>query len=327
MPLELILLIAILLLIGLGLFVYLIILLIQRPRINQSRIDDYVAVSDEISSAQLSQPNIGDNNFDRIDDIREWINRSLTIFSSGNLKHKLSSAYWPITDVEFVSIRYFIFAIGFLFGWVMTRSLIGGIILGIIMYLIPEFLLQQAISKRQKLFQDQLIDVLILIRGAIQAGYGLLQSLDVVVSEMASPSSEEFGRVIREVQIGYSLNQALTNLANRMGSDDLQLVVTSIVINNQVGGNLSTMLTAVTNTIRARYQLFGEVRASTSYARYAGYLLTFLPFGTGLAMFFLSPDTYAESLQLGISQIILAGAGVLVFIGNIWLRRISHIEV
>lgn len=327
MPLELILLIAFILVIGLGIIIYLIIAFFQRPKLNRSRIEDYVTTIDEENYAQLSKSGSGDLNFDKLDDVRNWINRTLTFFSSGDLKHKLSSAYWPVTDVEFVSIRYFAFAVGLLLGWGLTRSLIGGIILGIIVYLVPGYLLQRAIVKRQNTFQDQLIDVLILIRGAIQAGYGLLQSLDVVVSEMASPSSEEFGRVIREVQIGYSLNQALTNLASRMESDDLQLVVTSIVINNEVGGNLSTMLTAVTNTIRARYQLFGEIRAATSYARYAGYLLTFLPFGTGLAMFFLSPDTYAESLRTSISQIILAGAGVLVFIGNIWLRRISNIEV
>ena len=266
-----------------------------------------------VTEARNYQPTRQVGYFDRnkLDDFRETLNDTLSRLSSDRLKHQISSANWPITDVEFFLLRFFLAGVGFLIGWLISRNLIGGIGLAVLFYLIPNFYLRRSIIKRQTDFQDQLIDVLLMIRGAVQAGYGLLQSLDVVVSEMSAPASEEFERVIREVQIGYSLTQALTNLSARMENDDLQLVVTAIIINTQVGGNLTTMLTAVTNTIRARYQLFGEVRSLTSYARYAGYLLSFLPFATAIFMFLMSPDYYESAVNSPISQMVLLVALVL----------------
>jgi tight adherence protein B len=116
-------------------------------------------------------------------------------------------------------------------------------------------------------------------------------------------------------------------MARRMESDDLNLVVTAIIINSQVGGNLTTMLIAVTNTIRDRIQLLGEVRSLTSYARYTGLLLTAMPFITALIIFFISPDYFVDALDTRLVQFIFAGAVVSVMIGNIWLRRLMRIDV
>lgn len=300
-----------------------ILLQVFTARREKQRLENFV------TEARNYQPGRPQGYFDqaRVEGFREWINDNLGRLSSESLKHQISSAYWPITDVEYMLIRIAGAAGGLVIGWLISKNIIGGIGLGVLVYLIPNMFLKQSIIKRQKKFQDQLIDVLLMIRGAVQAGYGLLQSLDVVVSEMAAPASEEFERVIREVQIGYSLTQALTNLSARMESDDLQLVVTAIIINTQVGGNLTTMLTAVTNTIRARYQLFGEVRSLTSYARYAGYLLSFLPFATAIFMFLLSPDYYDSIVNSPISQMVLLVALVLIIIGNLWLRQIAKIQV
>lgn len=319
--------IAIIILLALGAIGVLagLISLLGGSKSQRDRIDNYVRTLQPREAA----PSGGKKAFDltQLDDFRSWVNQTLGSLSSTKLKHRISSAYWPISDIEFVLIRVAGVGVGILLGWLISGMLVGGLALGALVYFVPGFLLQRSIVQRQKKFQEQLVDVLLLIRGAVQAGYGLLQSLDVVISEMSSPASEEFERVVREVQIGLSLPQALTNLANRMESDDLQLAVTAIIINTQVGGNLTTMLSVVTDTIRARYQLFGEVRALTSYARYAGYLLTFLPFGTGVAMFLLSPEYYAVSITTSITQIILGVALVLVIIGNIWLRQVAKIEV
>jgi tight adherence protein B len=109
------------------------------------------------------------------------------------------------------------------------------------------------------------LDVLLLIKGAVQAGYSLMQALDLAVKEIPAPASEEFGRVLREIRIGITLEGTFLNLAQRMENDDLQIVMTAIIINSQVGGNLSTVLEASISTIRDRMQLLGEIRALTSY--------------------------------------------------------------
>ena len=123
------------------------------------------------------------------------------------------------------------------------------------------------------------MDVLILMTGAVRAGYSLPQAIEVVSKEMKAPVSEEFRRVRHEIGLGLSLSQALNNLVARMENDDLYLVVTAININSQVGGNIVTMLEAVTSTIRDRIRLIQEVRVLTAQQRFGSYLLTFLPIG------------------------------------------------
>ena len=258
---------------------------------------------------------------------RDWINKTLTGLSSEKLKLKLSSAYWTITDTEYVLIRVVGTGLAFILGWAIFGNILAGVFLAAIAILVPPILLEKAITKRQQKFHTQLLDVLILIKGAVQAGYSLMQALDLAVKEIPTPSSEEFGRVLREVQFGIPLEGALFNLGKRMENDDLQIIVTAIVINSQVGGNLSTVLDATISTIRDRMHLFGEIRSLTSYSRYVGNFLTLMPFLAGFAIFMMSPgyfDTVKTSL---ITQIILVMALLGVIIGNIWIRKIVQIKV
>jgi tight adherence protein B len=144
---------------------------------------------------------------------------------------------------------------------------------------------------------------------------------------MPAPSSEEFSRVLREVRFGFPMEQALTNLAERMENDDLHIVVTAIIINAQVGGNLSTVLESTIDTIRDRMQLSSEVRSLTSYARYVGNFLSFLPFVAGIVIFLLTPDYFQSVLNSFLVQVIFAAALIGIVIGNIWIRRIATIKV
>jgi tight adherence protein B len=154
-----------------------------------------------------------------------------------------------------------------------------------------------------------------------------MQALDLAVQEVPPPASEEFGRVLYEVRLGLSLEDALFNLAERMENDDLQIVVTAIIINDQVGGNLTTVLESTVNTIRDRQQLQGEIRSLTAYAKYVGNLLSLLPFITGIGIFFLSPgyfDTLSTSI---ITQVLFMVALLGIILGNVWIRQIVKIKV
>jgi tight adherence protein B len=262
-----------------------------------------------------------------ISGIRDWINRSLISLSSEKLKLKLSSVYWAITDTEFILITIILAILTFLLGWLVFGSFLGGLFLAIITIRAPRFYLDMAISRRQKKFHIQLLDVLVLVKGAVSAGYGFMQSLDLAIKEIPAPASEEFGRVIHETNLGISLEGAFTNLAQRMENEDLQIVITAIIINSQVGGNLSTVLEASINTIRGRMQLMGEIQSLTSYSRYVGYLLTFLPFITGALVFLVSPDYFDTVRTSIITQVIFGMAFFGIIIGNIWIRRIIRIKV
>lgn len=258
---------------------------------------------------------------------RNWINKYLSVFSSEKLQVKISSAYWQISDTEFILIRILVTVLGFVLGWVIPGNILGGIFLGAIAFMVPPILLDRAINQRQTKFHEQLLDVLIMIKGAVQAGYSLMQALDLTVEQVNQPSAEEYGRVLREVRFGIPLEQALLNLAERMENDDLQIVVTAIIINAQVGGNLSTVLEATISTIRDRLHLFGEIKSLSAYARYVGNFLTLMPFITGLVIFIINPGYFDTVKTELFTQVALVFALVSVFVGNIWIRNIVRIRV
>jgi len=258
---------------------------------------------------------------------RDWINETLKSLSSVKLQKKISSAYWQITDTEFILIRVGVTVLSFALFWYIFGSILAGIFIGVIAVMAPSIILDWAIAQRQKKFHKQLLDVLVLIKGAVQAGYGLMQGLDLAIQEIPEPASVEFGRVLREVRLGLTLEAALTNLSDRMESDDLQIVVTAIIINAQVGGNLSTVLEATISTIRDRIQLQAEILSLTSYSRYVGNFLTLLPFIAGVVIFIIMPD-YFETVKTSLlTQIIFLMALLGVIIGNIWIRSLVRIKV
>ena len=263
----------------------------------------------------------------RVVRMRLRLNSTLSMFTSEELSMRLASANWPITETEYLLIRIWGAVLGFVLGWMISRSILPGIGLAFIAFVIPSIYLNRSINHRRSKFDNQLVDVLVLITGAVRAGYSFLQSLDVVVQEMQPPVSEEFRKVRREVGLGLSLQQALLNLHARMQNEDLYLVVTAVNINMQVGGNLAVMLDVVTNTIRERSRLFSELRALTSQQRFSGYILTLLPFIIIAFLFVISPEYISRLFQPGTLLCIPIGALVLMLLGNITVKMMSKIDV
>jgi len=304
-----------------GLAIYALVrLLVSGDEVNE-RMEAYALIDEESPQRAMERRRA------RINRFRLRLNNMLSMFVSEELSLQLLSANWPITETEFLLIRFWGSVLGMILGWAIFRSPLSGIGVAVIVYLIPAVYLRMSINRRQQAFEHQLVDVLVLMNGAIRAGYSLLQSLDVVVREMNAPASDEFGRVRREVGLGLPINQALLNLTSRMQNDDLYLVVTAININQQVGGNLVTMLDAVTQTIRERVRLFAEVRVLTSQQRFNSYILTLIPVGIGALMFALNPSYMAGLFTPGIWLCIPIGAALGVILGNIWIRKLAKIEV
>ena len=305
-----------------------------------SRLATYVAVPDEADPRQIGQKRrAGMVRF------RLRLNNLLSGLASEKLNLQLISANWPITETEYVLIRIGGVILAFGLGWLLStistaaganvntglalkisRDVVAGVGLSVFAFFIPDLLLKRAISQRRLNFGKQLVDVLVLMTGAVRAGYSLPQAIEVVSKEMKAPVSEEFRRVRHEIGLGLSLTQALANLVARMENDDLYLVVTAININSQVGGNIVTMLEAVGSTIRERVRLFSEVRVLTSQQRFGSYLLTFLPVAMAGAMFFINPDYMMRLFDPQILCIPI-GAVFMVIIGNILVRRLAKIDV
>jgi len=289
-----------------------------------SRLADYVALPDEDIQMQTGQKRRAG-----LVRLRLRMNNMLSGLASEKLNLQLISANWPITETEYVLIRIAATIVAFGIGMLVSRNVVAGLGLAVIVFFIPDLVLKRSISRRRVDFGRQLVDVLILMTGAVRAGYSLPQAIEVVSKEMKSPASDEFRRVKHEIGLGLSLSQALTNLTARMENDDLYLVVTAININTQVGGNIVTMLEAVTETIRERVRLFSEVRVLTAQQRFGSYVLTFMPVAMAAAMFVINPE-YMMRLFKPPEPFLLcipAGAVVMVIIGNMVVRRLAKIEV
>ncbi len=286
----------------------------------QERLVAYALVPEE-SSRRRRAANL------QIVRLRVRLNAMLSAFASQEVALQLASASWPVTVTEYMLLRLGALTGGFLLGWLISGSALPGLGLGVILYFVPGILLNRSVNRRRRQFERQLVDVLVLINGAVRSGFSLLQAMEVVEKEVAPPASEEFRRVRREVSLGFSIPQALDSLAARMGNQDLGLVVTAIKIHHQVGGNLSTMLNAVTETVRDRLRLFRELRVITTQQRYTSYLLSLLPVFMAGMMFMMSPEYVSSIFEPGIYLCFPIGSVIGIILGQLVLRRIVRIEV
>lgn len=260
--------------------------------------------------------------------ISRQVNQKLGRLSmAARLEQKLVSADIKLSAAEFLMIRFGLMAFLCFLGWLISGYFVGGMLLAVVGWIGPGFYLNYYQAKRTRDFANQLPDMLNMLVGSLRAGYGLLHACNVVKDEMPNPISAEFDRVIKEVSLGFSIAVALDNLANRMDDEDLSLVVTSIHVQNEVGGSLADVLATIGETIRERIKLKGQIRVMTAQQRATGWMLTGLPFATGIFLMMINPDYMMEMFQPGWPLIIPISATFMVILGNItmqWLMKIDY---
>jgi tight adherence protein B len=188
--------------------------------------------------------------------------------------------------------------------------------------------------KRLAAFSEQLPNTITLLANSLRAGSSFLQGVELVTREAHPPISEEFERVVREMSLGVALQPALANLVRRVKSEDLELMVTAINIQSQVGGNLATVLDSIAFTIRERIRIIGEIRVLTSMQRYSGYVITLLPVGLAGILFLISPSYITAlfrnpptTLGLPTGVIFLIVGLISMAVGYVFIRRIVDIKV
>ncbi|HHE70929.1 MAG TPA: type II secretion system F family protein [Chloroflexi bacterium] len=194
-------------------------------------------------------------------------------------------------------------------------------------FFLPRIYLGMRRSQRLKAFNDQLSDALNLIVNSLRAGYSTAQALEVISSEMPAPISEEFGRVVLELQLGVPFDVAMANLLRRMPSEDMELIVTAMSVQREVGGNLAEVLDAISFTIRERVRIKGEIRTLTAQGRYTGYLITALPFVLATIIYLINPGFMGVLFTDPCGWLMIGISLVLIVIGYIVVSKIVNIEV
>ena len=210
-------------------------------------------------------------------------------------------------------------------------ALLIGAIVG---FFLPRLWLGRRRASRLKAFNKQLPDTITLIANALRAGSSFLQAIEMVVREAMPPVTTEFGRVVREVNLGLAFDVALENMVRRVRSDDLELMATAITIQHQVGGNLAEILDSIAFTIRERVRIKGEIQTLTAQQRLSGYVVAGMPIGLMGVLFVIAPkfmqpmfDNPPGILGLPAGLIVLGIGGFFMLIGFILIQRIVAIEV
>ena len=207
------------------------------------------------------------------------------------------------------------------------RDPLSGIVGFLVGYMLPRFWVGRRISGRLNAFNKQLPDTITLLSNSLRAGSSFLQSIELVSREGGPPMSEEMGRVVREVNLGLGMEEALHNLVRRIKSDDLDLMVTAIGIQQQVGGNLAEILDTIAFTIRERVRIKGDINTLTAQGRVSGYLVAFLPIGLGVALNAINPAFMAPLFTETIGRILMGVGAVMMTIGFLAIRKITDIKV
>jgi tight adherence protein B len=194
-----------------------------------------------------------------------------------------------------------------------------------------------AATKRMTAFNHQLGDTLNLWVNALKSGYSVLQAMETIATELPPPVSKEFERVVQEVRLGLSLEQGLDNMLRRVPSEDLDLVITAVNIQREVGGNLAEVLDSISFTIRERVRIKGEIQTLTAQGRLSGLIISLLPVGLALILYMINPAYVSElwvmegpfviENVLPCGWLVLGVGGFMILLGAMAIRKIVDIEV
>jgi tight adherence protein B len=224
----------------------------------------------------------------------------------------------------------FLFAF-FMVGGFSGKSFMAGMLVGSLAaaggWRIPKAVLAVMKKRRLMRFNEQLVDSLVNMSNALKAGFSIQQAIEMVIREGQSPISQEFGTFIHQARVGMRLEDAMENMRQRVGSDDLTLMVGAIEIARQTGGNLTEVFEKIAHTIRERLRIEQRIRTLTAQGRLQGIVVGCTPLLLGLAMYFLDPGMMLMFLHSGAGMVTLGGVVLLIVLGALVIRKIIAIDV
>ena len=244
-----------------------------------------------------------------------------------DIARELARADLLLTPAEYVMLLVLMVIAAFFLGMIIFKVIYVAVPFSLLGYLAPRWYLRFRQARREALFSAQLPNALTLLANSLRSGYSLMQGIDLMSKEMSPPISVEFGRVVREMGLGVALEPALHNLTRRMDNDDLSLLVTVMLVNHELGGNLATVLDSIAHTIRERVRIKGEIRTLTTQQQTSGYFVGSLPFFLSVVLFILNPSYMGSSFQSLCGQAMFATAFIFVGIAFILIRKIVSLEV
>ncbi|MBR4050433.1 MAG: type II secretion system F family protein [Clostridia bacterium] len=181
-------------------------------------------------------------------------------------------------------------------------------------------------ENRRKAFEAQLGDTLIMMCNGLKSGFSFQQTMENVASDMPAPIGMEFGRVCNEIRYGATMEEALNNMAERVKSADLMLVVSAVLIQRTTGGNLSEILSTISETIRDRIKIKGEISSITAQGRMSGIIIGSLPIGIAVILMVINPEYMSTFFTTTAGNIMLSVSVIMEILGFLAIRKVVTIE-
>jgi len=238
----------------------------------------------------------------------------------------MQQADWPIRGTEFEAILLLWGGLVGLVTFLVTLKgamFFVGALVGILMGFA---LLGLRIRRRRKKFTNQLGDMLTMVANALRAGFSFMQAFELISREMDAPMGREVQLVVNEVNLGNTLESALDNMQRRVASPDFELVVTAVLIQRQVGGDLASILDTISETIAERVRMRREVMALTAQGRASGIVVACVPIALGIFLYIVNPTYLQPLLETDIGHMFIAGSIVSECIGMFIIRKIVDIQ-
>jgi tight adherence protein B len=240
------------------------------------------------------------------------------------LAARLRRAGASVNPATFLLISAVLAGLGVLLGnRIGIIGSLAGLIVGI---MLPIAWLSRKTRKRIEAFEHQLPDAIDMLVSALKSGYSFHAATNFLGQELGEPLGPEFARMYDEQRLGIEARQALLNLQERVGTVDIQMFVTALLIQRETGGNLSEVLTNTGTVMRERVQVRGALETLTAEAKLSARLLAFLPVAVFFALSMISPEFTGAFTASRVGQLMLLGAGVSVAIGYAIMMKIANIE-
>lgn len=191
----------------------------------------------------------------------------------------------------------------------------------------PRLIIHRKKNQRLKLFEEQINEGIMIISNSLKAGYSFLQAVSVVAEETKDPFSKEFKKLLKEMSLGISMNDSLASMLNRVCSEDLKLIVNAILIQKDVGGNLSEILDTISGTIRERQKIQNELKTLTAQGKLSGTIVVLIPVFLGFIIYFFNKEYMLLLLTTKIGIGMLASAVMSQLIGILLINKIIKINI
>jgi tight adherence protein B len=211
--------------------------------------------------------------------------------------------------------------------WLITRDLPTTLALLAVIMLLPSIFYRSMRKKRLKRFEQQLPDGLAMISGAMRAGASLNIALESLVKEQPAPVSQEFELFLKEQRLGVEFEISLKKMEKRIPLQDFSMLVTALLINREVGGNLAETMETLGETLRRKAMMEGKIEGLTAQGKLQGIVMTGLPILLGVMLYFMEPESMSKLWTTTIGWIVLGVIIIMETIGYFMISKITSIDV